>query len=367
MSSKTINVNPDFLKGDNNKTQKKKKKVKPTKQIRPNTLKKELLERIKNHKKKSDEKIQENAIVEKNDNTSKSVESTDKFNNDFTDSLNYLSSIKKEKKQNRINNKMRNKTLKNFNKPSVPPNVVIHTGLPPILNTISDPTAGSFTSEPVIMLNPQPPVAQNISPPVSPKNTSFESTSSSPKSDPESPEVNRFKSSERKPPPFGVLKRGINPTYRNWRKTMKKEPEINISISGGEDPFDEKPLTYREKRLQEIKNKVPKIEKPKPVTKMSKKRVRTIKKQYKLGKGGRTVSVLIKNLQTRKNIQKEKENLSHVSIPDMKKYLKKRNLLKPGSNAPNDVIRETFIGANTAGDIENMNGENLVDNYMDKS
>ena len=54
MSSKTINVNPDFLKGgDNNKTQRKKKKIKPTKQIKPNTLKKELLERIKSHKKKN--------------------------------------------------------------------------------------------------------------------------------------------------------------------------------------------------------------------------------------------------------------------------------------------------------------------------
>ena len=57
MSSKTISLNPDFLKSsENNKTQKKKKKIKPTKQIKPNTLKKELLERIKNHKKKTDEK-----------------------------------------------------------------------------------------------------------------------------------------------------------------------------------------------------------------------------------------------------------------------------------------------------------------------
>ena len=322
------------------------------------------MERIKQHKKRSDEKIQDNVIDDKNT-TSKKVESNDKFNDDFTESLNYLSSIKKEKKQNRINNKNRNKTLKNFNKPSVAPNIVIHTGLPPILNTIADPTAASMTNEPVIMLNPQPPVAQNITPVSSPKNTSFESTSSSPKSEPDSPEVARFKSSDRKAPPFGVLKKGVNPTYRNWRKTVKKEPEPIINTDNG--MFDEKPLTYRERRLQEIKNRVPKAEPHKPATKISKKRVRTIKKQYKLGKNNRTISVLIKNLQTRKKIQKEKEDLSHVSISDMKNYLKKRNLLKVGSNAPNDVIRETFMGANTAGDIENMNGENLVDNYLNKS
>ena len=364
MSSKTINVNPDFLKGsDNNKTQRKKKKIKPSKLIKPNTLKKELLERIKNHKKKSDEKIQENVIDEKIQENSKSIASTDKFNDDFTDSLNYLSSIKKDKKQNRINSKIRNKTFKSYNKASVQSNIVIHTGLPPILNNIADPTAASLTNEPVIMLNPQPPVAQNISPIISPRNTSFESTSSS-KYDTQSEEANIFKSSERKAPPFGVLKRGINPTYRNWRKTIKKEPEIDIEINN--DLFDEKPMTYREKRLHEIKSKIPKIEEPKLITKMKKKKIKTIKKQYKLGKGDKTISVLIKNLQTRKNIQKEKENLSHVSIVDMKKYLKKRNLLKSGSNAPNDVIRETFIGANTAGEIENMNGENLVDNYLNK-
>ena len=374
MSSKTISLNPDFLKSsENNKTQKKKKKIKPTKQIKPNTLKKELLERIKNHKKKTDEKINDTVIeVDKDKESSKKVESSDTFNNDFKDSLNYLSSIKKEKKQARMNNKNKNKTLKNFNKPSVPPNIAIHTGLPPILNTVTDPTAASLTSEPVIILNPQPPIAQNISPPATPKSTSFESTSSSPKSEAESPSnLSIFKSSERKPPPFGVLKRGMNPTYRNWRKTMKKESNPvseGIKIDDDEEIFKEQPLTYREKRLQEIKNKIVEKEKPKEKTPtlISKKRVKTIKKQYKLGKNNRTISVLIKNLQTRKKVQKEKESLSHVSIPEMKKYLKKRNLLKAGSNAPNDVIRETFMGANTAGDIENMNGESLIDNYLNK-
>ena len=188
MSSKTISLNPDFLKSsENNKTQKKKKKIKPTKQIKPNTLKKELLERIKNHKKKTDEKINDTVIeVDKDKESSKKVESSDTFNNDFKDSLNYLSSIKKEKKQARMNNKNKNKTLKNFNKPSVPPNIAIHTGLPPILNTVTDPTAASLTSEPVIILNPATYCA-NISPPTTPKSTSFESTSSSPKSEAESP------------------------------------------------------------------------------------------------------------------------------------------------------------------------------------
>lgn len=61
----------------------------------------------------------------------------------------------------------------------------------------------------------------------------------------------------------------------------------------------------------------------------------TITKKFKLGKqAGNIVGVLIKNNDTRKSIQKEHGLLKNKQLPDIKKYLVEKNMIKIGSTAP---------------------------------
>jgi hypothetical protein len=94
-----------------------------------------------------------------------------------------------------------------------------------------------------------------------------------------------------------------------------------------------------------------------------KKITRTLK--YKLGKHANgKVSVLIKNAQTRRKIQTKQAMLKRKSILDIKNHLRSKNLLKVGSQAPNDVLREIYEQSILAGQIENKSKETLIHNYF---
>ena len=86
--------------------------------------------------------------------------------------------------------------------------------------------------------------------------------------------------------------------------------------------------------------------------------------KYTLGRKGDKVSVLIKNAKTRKLVQHELALLKQKSIPEIKTFLRKKNLLKVGSDAPNDVLRQIYEQSILSGDVENKAKEVLIHNYM---
>ena len=92
----------------------------------------------------------------------------------------------------------------------------------------------------------------------------------------------------------------------------------------------------------------------------------TRKKKYKLGKikGNKHVGILIKNRDTQKNIKNEVGLLKTKSIQEIKDYLRQKNLIKVGSEAPNDVIRKIYEDSILSGDIENNNDSNMVHNFL---
>ena len=123
--------------------------------------------------------------------------------------------------------------------------------------------------------------------------------------------------------PWGNLKNGPKPTYREWKNKTQK----NIST---------KPL---------IKKKVNKY-------------------KYSLGKKDGKISVLIKNNKTRKAIQDDKKRLASATLIEVKDYLKKHFLYKPGSSAPPELLREIYRSSHLAGaPVTNISKDNLINNF----
>ena len=109
-------------------------------------------------------------------------------------------------------------------------------------------------------------------------------------------------------------------------------------------------------------------DKPDNVRRIKKmKKVTTIKK-YKLGrsKNKRTIGMLIKNRNTRREVLLAQRDLKQTSINDVKQYLYDRNLIKRGTNVPNDVIRKMYENAKLTGEVYNLNNDIIVHNLSEE-
>tara|TARA_B100001142_G_scaffold328853_1_gene390124 strand:- start:990 stop:1901 length:912 start_codon:yes stop_codon:yes gene_type:complete len=163
-------------------------------------------------------------------------------------------------------------------------------------------------------------------------------------------------------PPYGILKNGNKELYSSYRKRTVKNnhhaPKIKIRTPEREIP---KPLfvSERQDKLKTLKDSI----NPDPIPKKYKK-MRTLKKKLRLGKYNNKVSVLIKNRRTRKKIKNETLKLKKKSLEEIKQYLRLHNLIKIGTNAPEDLLRETFENAFLSGNIYNKSTENLLHNYI---
>jgi hypothetical protein len=380
MSNKTISINPSLFSIGGSKTKKnkeKKSKPKMVPLISPNVIKNKLLKRIKEHKQKETKNLENN---KRTLNPSLEVSLPNKsnkdeivnFNDEFMDSINYLQTLSKQKKidtekkdlqllQQKRKKELENKTIKNY-----------HTINQPFIN---------------IDL-PEELVQTNI--PISNES---------------------FKINNHNDVPYGILKGGNKPSYREWSRTQRNNivtnPSSSLIIEGGitsvknarenrlnllkqkiknkneemkSDPLlsenlIKKPLEQKENpTIQEPVSQESLIQTPdnqaivqqggkliatKHITK------KTIKRKYTLGKSRikKTVSVLIKDRSTRKKILTSQKDLKRKNINDIKIYLKEHNLIKTGSNAPNDVLRKLYESAMLAGEITNSNPDTLIHNF----
>lgn len=312
---KTIQLNPELLKVGSSKTKKnlkKQRKKKKEKLIQPNTLKKALLRKIK------DKANQEKNKLNNNETT---LSKEQEFSSDFEKHLDYLSNLSIQSKHKKKN---KHKTLKTYSNEN--PNLIVNTELPPELN----------------------PSLKN-------KNNLINSISNS-------PIPASFSLPKTKEPPYSSLKGGSKPTFREWKQLTQKnlgqvnnKPSNNILI---QKPEDSQEINQLRTRILENNKKHDNV----PVSKILKKK--TIKRKYKFGKNNGKISVLVKNNKTRKIVQDELELLKQAPIKEIKEYLRKRYLYKSGSNAPNDVLRKTYIDSHLSGEITNKSTENLIHNFL---
>jgi hypothetical protein len=146
-------------------------------------------------------------------------------------------------------------------------------------------------------------------------------------------------------PGYGCLKNGTLPTFRQFHnQTVKKQDNDNNNTNKNDN-------NDNDNTLSNSRNSIPRNKK-------------NVTFKYNLGKKHKVVSVLIKNNLTRKKVSNEHTRLKETKITDMKNYLKRHNLLKSGSNAPPDVIKKLYEQSLLSGDIRNTNKISIVHNYL---
>lgn len=124
---------------------------------------------------------------------------------------------------------------------------------------------------------------------------------------------------------------------------------------------DDLALLYETVSAQTAKERIQNM-----IKRVKKFRIKKTQRTYKLGKQeeDNKVSVLVKNNKTRKNIQKEIEMIDKIPIDKVKRFLRKKNLIKSGTTAPEHILRKLFRDSILSGDIQNTNKDILIHNYF---
>lgn len=302
MSKKSISINPIFFKISGGKQKKKKKPRFEKNKLKPNDIKKKLIAKIKAHQKREYDKEKKAKIEEES-----------QFKNEFQETLAYLQEMKKKKAKKKLEKK--NKTMKR---------------------------GGNIQSNQIAQ-TPTPNIQIDINP--------MKKTSD---------------------PPYGCLKGGNKPTFRQYNKTLKKNKEDIKSEYSKKPLFNLKSTDFtndekfenRKNKLEHIKSKF-KIE-DNNTKKKHKIKTRRRRRKITLGKKGGHVGVLVKNKKTRRIVKNEVNVLKKKSINEIKEYLRKHNLLKIGSNAPDHVIRTLYENAYLSGDVNNKNSDILLHNWKEE-
>ena len=304
---KTISINPELFKISNNKT----KKQKTTIPTISSSLKNKFLKKVANSK---NEKLKNKKLFVQDP-----LE-----NNEFEKSIQYISHlIHDEKKENLYN--------KSIKQPTEQPIIPVMTELSMELQEeiIPEPVSNS-----TISLNYK--IDNEVG--------------------------------------YGCLKNGLKPNYRTWIKTKKNNcleentkpikqtfiqntPSLLEEIPIQEIPLQQIPIHKK----QNIQKEVVSI----PTEQTIKK---TIKKTYTLGKSKmyRKIGLLLKNKTIKQKVLDAQKELKKTDIKSIKKYLVDKGLIKIGSNAPVDVLKELYENAKLTGEVNNSNKETLLYNFINE-
>jgi len=390
-TQKILTINPELFKfnGSKKSSKKKERKIKPldTKinSLKSNKLKKELLKRVKDYQKKqelethkgehNEELMQGNNLFDKSE-----FENSD-FEREFNKSLTFLHDLSKKKKEKR------NKTLKastidvnieipkdsimyNNNANSKQPSYgCLKNGSKPTLKELNKTQKNNNQGSGkrlIIDLNNnkyyecKTATFDSDATPI----TSIETESQELQIKPQSQELQiqtqelQIKPNEIQIHTQELQTKPTKPTKLNEIQIQSQELQAKPSVYSDATNLSETSTTESEilKSSEDdcISLHIPKINRT----------TRTYK--YTLGKknGARHIGLLIKNRDTQKRIKQEVTQLKQQPIQEVKNYLRTKNLIKLGSQAPNDVLRKLYEDSILAGEITNNNANNLVYNFI---
>jgi len=379
MTNKTISINPSLFAVGGAKTKKnREKKLKPTTAplISPNVLKNKLLKRIKEHKQRETENLEN---VGGGGTAHLSNKAADMIVSDeFMESIEYLKTLSDERKKRTDVEKRRSELER---------------------NTVKHYQALNNSEGSHQQVNIELP--EELSAPLIKINTANLSAAAGGESIALSPYKNDIV-------PYGVLKGGLKPTFKDWNKTLRSNivTDSNLALTIQGNPLTSE-KSARENRLANLRTKLKQKQVVGPPAKsmegvvetiavqapsvasivptsvvvvnsppvknatnegtIATKRTttRTIKRKYTLGRSKiqKTVAVLIKDRSTRRQVLHAQKDLKRKSINDVKAYLREHNLIKVGSTTPNDIMRKMYESAMLAGEIKNSNVDTLLHNF----
>ena len=377
-NNRTLKINPDLFKL-NGKGKKEKKgksvkiRVKPEvdeeNSSKANKIKKEMMKKVKDYQRnKEQEAIKEEKKINKSQNNNlfeKNTFENSDFEREFNKSLNFLQDLAKKNKDK----KKKNSTLKNNNISSLE----INLNLPDDFNQNKETSSNNYGC----LKNGSKPTYRQLN------KTQKNNTDLKPKVkivlennvyDDQKPKIQSTPEPKPEPKPEFIeifdnkidnLQENLdnNKQLHKLKEETDKISEKNQIIELSDKPFiDEitennilEPFQLKKEQDIALQN-IPKIK-------------RTTKKStYKLGKinGKNRIGVLIKNRETQKNIKHEVSLLKQKSIQDIKNHLRSKNLIKVGSDAPNDVLRKMYEDSILSGEITNINNNNMVYNYLNE-
>jgi len=387
-TQKVLTINPAlFMFNGGKKSLKKTPKTKPyvdkNYSIKTNKLKKELLKRVKDYQKtketesQNEEKTKDNATSSQGNNLfdASAFENND-FEREFNKSLTFLHELSKKKKEKRA------KSIKASS------NIDVHIEIPKdsnMCNSVKTPSHGCLkngTLPTFRQLNKTQ--KHNISgsgkkliidldnnkyfenkPPnhdqVSENNSTIE--------------IQELKEIQVKPQEIPVKPQEIQvkpqeiPEIKEVKQLQIIPQEIQTkAVNFSENNLDNKiPGQIPEQIPELIPAQIPAQIQAQDTINLHIPKINRITRTYKytLGKknGSKHVGLLIKNRETQKRIRQEVTKLKEQPIQDVKNYLRNKNLIKLGSQAPNDVLRKLYEDSILAGEITNNNANNLVYNF----
>jgi hypothetical protein len=343
---KTIQINPELFKinGGGNTTRKKEKsiskiRIKTKKPKNLSIIKKNILKMIRNqqderHKNKKNEDI---FVTNTNTNTndkktsSSSSSSIQEFQNNFNDSLEFLSNLTKE-----VDNKKQTCTIKRYPSLPEPTYGCLKNGKLPTYRTWINQNQTRKQQQPIIQMQPQiqiPPQPIQMQPQI-------------------------------QIPPQPILPQQQQIIYSSQLQ-QQSQPQVIINNPSEKTSCDGLIKKFSKIKQFDIKNNqnqnlnLKKWKYPK--------QKKTIRRTYFVGRSRihPRISVLVSNKTIRARTTLKQQELKQVPITEVKKYLLKHGFIKVGTSSPNDVLRGMYENAQLiCGEIKNHNSENLLYNYF---
>lgn len=152
-------------------------------------------------------------------------------------------------------------------------------------------------------------------------------------------------------PAYGNLKNGTKPTYRMFQQTPTNH-NYNTSNYNTSTNNNNSSSTNNYNSSTNNNNSSTTIS-SKP-------------RKYKIGidRRSKTAKVVIQGKKSRRKIKKLIKDTKTENITDVKNNLYNNSLIKCGTTAPPDVLREIYKNTKLTGKINNTNGDNLLHNFM---